>query len=69
MWLGIEFSTSVQMVVSIALLTADFSCQVSNMKTSLAVCSASLVLNHYGSLHSQKVFVSEFKCAVKHICN
>lgn len=69
MWLGIEFSTSVQMVVSIALLTADFSCQVSNMKTSLAVCSTSLVLNRYGSLHSRKVFVSEFKCAVKHICN
>lgn len=64
--LGIEFCA--RMVVYISLLTADFLVRCLTWKTSLAVCSTRLV-NHYGSLHSWKLFVSEFKCAVKHICN
>lgn len=64
---GNEFS-SVRMVVEMSLLTADSLVRCLT-QDNVAVCSPRVVDNLYGSLHTQKLFVSEFKCALKHICN
>lgn len=64
---GNEFS-SVRMVVEMSLLTADSLVRCLT-QDNVAVCSTRIVDNLYGSLHTQKLFVSEFKCALKHICN
>lgn len=64
---GNEFS-SVRMVVEMSLLTADSLVRCLT-QDNVAVCSARVVDNLYGSLYTQKLFVSGFKCAFKHICN
>lgn len=64
---GNEFS-SVRMVVEMSLLTADSLVRCLT-QDSVAVCSTTVVDNLNGSLHTQKLFLSGFKCARKHICS
>lgn len=64
---GNEFS-SVRMVVEMSLLTADSLVRCLT-QDNVAVCNTRVADNLYGSLHTQKLFVSEFRCALKHICN
>lgn len=65
---GNEFS-SVWMVVEMSLLTADSLVRCLT-QDNVAVCSTRVVDKTFMVAYTlRKLFVSEFKCALKHICN